>query len=1002
MPAVKKMQDTLLKINNNKNEGTDTYLNLVNNLLLKVQKPGQYLGIEWGHLVENVTARRRVGVSAREQENVSEYRRIGETAKKRWSDAKVKTALIYPDLYELGMANFGTKILYQIINSHSDYLCDRAYAPMQDMEALLRKENISLWGWESFKPLNDFDLLGFSLSYELSYTNVLNILELSKLEVLSAERKDIFPLVFAGGPAAFNPEPMADFIDFFIIGDGEEVIIEILDLIKSVGAYQRVCPNVGADCMSIQSKQDLLLKLAQIPGVYVPKFYNPDPNENYLPKPIDLSLRVPHASLGAGSGEAIPIDSPEKDRDCFVTPLLAMTIPEKITKRVVNLSDRNQPTSGPIPYLASVQDRQVMEIRRGCDRGCRFCQPGYVYLPVRERTPDELIKLSTEALKNTGYDEYSLLSLSASDYTRLHEAAVSLNAAHSKKGISLSMPSQRADRFNMEIANELNTVRKSGITLAPEAGTERLREVINKGLKEKDIKRAIESVYDGSFRHVKLYFMIGLPTETTADLDGIINLLKWANDLSRIKNKKPLDITCTISTFVPKAFTPFQWFSQNKTSEFEQKIIYLKQKIREYKLRTVKLNCTDPKIALLEAVMSRGDRRISELIYSAFKKGAKFDAWDECLDISLWKEAGKEINLDLDFEATKHREIGSINSWDIIDTGLLNKFLIEEMKKALSVTETSPCTENTCHACGVCFELGVLNLVTEDKSKNNKFVKEIDLGDETAKRRVGESANGRMGESASGRNGEPAYRRTGVSAKPKISLPTKSVQKIEIIHTKSADLRFISHLDVSRLFERAMRRAGIPFSFTEGFNPRPKMQWLLPLPIYYESDCELLHLELADYVEDPDLQIRLNQQLPPEFQLISAKTVDFNQKLGDVNNIKFLYRILTYKPEIWEKYICELRSLIESFLAQKFLILKVLKNNKDNKNKSEKQLDIRSQVEGIKITNELPLELELILSGSTRAEMVLDQIIPKGLKANDFQKNWQIDWKIKKENIIQI
>ncbi len=913
------MPTSVLENISNKQPSADTYLSLVNNLLLKVQKPGQYLGIEWGHLIENETTKRR----------------DGKGAKKRWSDVKVRTALIYPDLYELGMANFGTKILYQIVNSHSDYLCDRAYAPMQDMEALLRKENISLWGWESFKPLGDFELLGFSLSYELSYTNVLNILELSKLNILSKERNEIFPLVFAGGPAAFNPEPMAEFFDFFIVGDGEEVIIEILDLVKNVRANQSVCP-----------KDQLLLKLAQIPGVYVPKFYTPDPNENYLPKSVQSSL------------------------------------PEKIVKRVVDLSDKNQPTSGPVPYLSSVQDRQTIEIRRGCDRGCRFCQPGYVYLPVRERTPEDLVKLSTEALKNTGYDEYSLLSLSASDYTRLHEAAISLNSAHSSKGISLSMPSQRADRFDMEIANELNTVRKSGITLAPEAGTERLREVINKGLKEVEIKRAIENVYDSGFHHVKLYFMIGLPTETTDDLDGIINLLKWASDLSRIKNKRPIEITCTISTFVPKAFTPFQWYSQNSVSEFQQKINYLKQKVRDYRLRTVKLNCTDPKIALLEAVMSRGDRRVSKLIYGAYKKGAKFDAWDECLKMDTWHEAAKECGLDLNYEATKYRAISSVNPWDVIDTGLLNKFLVDEITKALNVVETSPCTENTCHACGVCFELGVLNVVTTDKSKNNKFVKEIE----------------KENEPVSGRGGETANRKTG--DKLKFELPVKSVQKVEIIHSKLSDLRFISHLDVSRLFERAMRRADLPISFTEGFNPRPKMQWLMPLPLYYESGYELMHLELSDYVEDSDLQIRLNQQLPPEFQLISAKTVDFKQKLGDVNNIKVLYKILTCNPHMWEKYICELRSLIESFLAQKFLILKVLKNKQDNKNKSEKQLDIRSQVEGIKIISESPLELELILSGNTRAEMVLDQITPKELKANDFQRNWQTDWKITREIII--
>ncbi|MBI3590120.1 MAG: TIGR03960 family B12-binding radical SAM protein [Candidatus Melainabacteria bacterium] len=927
------MQETILKNNEMQHfldtQEKNTYYNLVNNLLLKVQKPGQYLGIEWGHLVG-----REAEVKVQEKNNL-----------KSWTDTRIHAALIYPDLYELGMANFGTKILYQIINSHKDFLCDRAYAPMKDMEELLRKNNFPLWGWESFQPLNRFDLLGVSLSYELSYTNVLNILELSGLEVLSKDRKSLFPLIFAGGPATFNPEPMADFIDFFIVGDGEEVIIEVLELIK----------NEKQNDLNT-AKDELLLKIAQISGIYVPKFYTPNPNENYLPKPV---------------------------------PDLENKIPKKITKRVVSLTDLNQPISGPVPYLSSVQDRQTMEIRRGCDRGCRFCQPGYVYLPVRERTPEQLVKLSTEALKNTGYDEYSLLSLSASDYTQLHEAALSLNNAHAEKGISLSMPSQRADRFDLKIANELNTVRKSGITLAPEAGTERLREVINKGLKEEDIKKAIENVYDSGFNRVKLYFMIGLPTETFSDLDGIIELLRWTSNLSKIKNKRPLDITCTISTFVPKAFTPFQWFSQNTKEEFQEKINYLKQKVKEYRLRNVKLNCTDPKIALLEAVLSRGDRRMSELVYKAYRNGAKFDAWDECLNMEAWQLAGNEIGLDLHCEATRHREVGSLSPWDVIDSGLLNKFLIEEYNKAVKVSETAPCTENSCHACGVCFELGVLNEVTVDRSKNNKFVKTI---------------------SQATVNSKPISH-DKLPSISKTSLPVKTVQKIEIVHTKNSALRFISHLDIQRLFERALRRAEIPISFSEGFNPRPKMQWLMPLPLYYESDHELMHLELSGLVKDLDLQVLLNKQLPEEIQVRTAKNVDLRENLPNIENVKVLYKVLTCNPVLWEKYICEAKTAIDSFLAQNSLILKVFKKHQDKKNQSEKQLDIRPLVERITILNSNPFELELLLIGNTRAELVLDFITKQvlgsektetenveNLQNNFFQ--WQENWKIKKETVI--
>ena len=910
------MTATSTLTNDHSKTSSDTYSKLVNDLLLKVQKPGQYLGIEYGHLISN------------SNEKLSKL--------KQWDDTKVRSALIYPDLYELGMSNFGTKILYQIINNHPDFLCDRAYAPMEDMEAHLKENKISLWGWESFKPLNEFDLLGFSLSYELCYTNILNMLELSRLNVLSKDRKETFPLVFAGGPATFNPEPLADFIDFFIIGDGEEVVLEISEFIKQKKESK---PSI--------SKEQLLLELAQIQGVYIPQFYKPDVSDNYLPKPI------------------------RED------------VPEKIVKRVVNLGDYNQPTSGPIPYLASVQDRQVMEIRRGCDRGCRFCQPGYVYLPVRERTPDDLVRLSKEALKNTGYDEYSLLSLSASDYTQLHETASKLNAAHCSNGVSLSMPSQRADRFDMEIANELNAVRKSGITLAPEAGTERLREVINKGLKEKDIKQAIENVYDSGFKRVKLYFMIGLPTEDKSDLDGIINLLKWASDLSKVKNRRPLDITCTISTFVPKAFTPFQWFGQNSTAEFKEKINYLRQRIRELKLRTVRLNCTEPKIALLEAVMSRGDRRASRLVYDAYQKGAKFDAWDESFNIDVWYECARELGLDLDHEVTKQKEIGSTCPWEIIDSGLLKKFLIEEYNKAVQVIETAPCTEHKCHACGVCFDLNVFNWVTEDKSDKNKFVKTIESKDQKSTQRSTLPPEARLAKGGSTQ---------------RLKLPTQTVQKVEIVHSKTSGLRFISHLDVQRLFERAMRRACVNFAYTEGFNPRPKMQWLMPLPLYYESNYELMHLELASKCIDYDLQIQLNKHLPSEFQIKAVKSLNLPTKMPNIENIKFLYRVLTLRPNLWEKYICELSSAIEKFLSTQSLILKV--SRKKQGQSLEKEIDIRSLVERLKIVNENPLELELVVLGNTRAELVLGQIIPDSLKDSFLQNEWQMNWKIDKKDLV--
>lgn len=920
------MKNTLNKDNQLRSTNGDLYELLTTDLLLKVNKPTQYLGNEWGHLIDKKV----------------------DTSLKSWEETKVRTAIVYPDLYELGLANFGIKILYQILNSHKDFLCDRAYAPMSDMENILRERKIPLWGWETYKPLNQFDMLGISLSYELSYSNVLNLLEINGLELFSKDRKDIFPLIFAGGPTTFNPEPMAEFLDFYIIGDGEEVLIEISETIKT---FKDKCSNLNDS----NKKEELLIKLANIPGVYVPRFYTPDENNNYLP------VR-------------------NKDYD----------VPEKIAKRVVSLTDKNQPVSGLIPYLSTVHDRQVLEIRRGCDRGCRFCQPGYAYLPVRERTPENLVELSKKALKNTGYDEYSLLSLSASDYTKLHEVSMKLNKEHSKDGISLSMPSQRADRFDMAIANEINVVRKSGITLAPEAGTERLRQVINKGLKESDIRTAIENVYDSGYKSVKLYFMIGLPTETFEDLDGILNLLKWMSDLSKIKKKRPLNITCTISTFVPKAFTPFQWFSQDSTIMFNQKIQYLKDRLRELKLRNVKLNCTDPKFALLEALLSRGDRRLSKVIFNAFKKGAKFDAWGENINLDLWDQAGKLESIDIQNETTKHREIGSDCPWEIIDSGLLKKFMVEEIKKALSETETAACTEDSCHACGVCFDLNVLNEVSTDRSKGNKFVKVIE---EKENKKVEEKANNIPNEKA------PEKSKTKHN-----NLPSNTAEKIEIIHSKTGEMKFISHLDLQRLFERALRRAGIPFSFTAGFNPRPKFKWISPLPLFYESDHERLHIELYETTDNADLQVRLSEQLPPEIRIISVNKVSLTEKLPHLENVKTLYNVQSKTPLLWEEYISELQLNIEEFLQKDSQIIKVTKKNKDRKYPKivEKEIDIRSLVNGIKVLNQKPLEIELNVAGNCRPEVILNQVIPKKFyKTNEELKNkWQLDWEITKKDLI--
>ncbi len=774
---------------------------MTEDLLFQVSKPGQYLGNEWG------------------------------AARRQFDSAAVRLCLAFPDTYELGMSNFGQRILYQIVNKLPSFMSDRTFAPCPDMEELLRLKKLSLWGFESRRPLDQFELIGFSLAYELTYTNVLNMLDLSQINPLAQERDEIFPLIFGGGPAAVNPEPMARFMDFFIIGDGEKAVPAAMEVVRQFKAQQGLPEQAtGALSQSAPSaltakelRLELLKELAhKVPGVYVPQLY------------------------GEVSGE-----QPAKP--------LYPDIEERVVRQAVPLTDENQPGVSIVPYLSLVHDRQVLEVRRGCDRGCRFCQPGYTFLPVRERSAEDLLRLSKEGLDNSGYREYSLLSLCVSDYTALTQAVKSLNQAHAVRRASMSFPSQRADRMNLDVADELKAVRRSGITLAPEAGTERLRAVINKGLRHEQIIGAIESAYRSGWSSVKLYFMIGLPTEHDEDLEGIVAILKEATQrCRRLRKESPsgtyhrdIEFTCTISNFVPKPFTPFQWFPQVGPSEMAQRQQFLRSKIKESGLRNVQLNCTEPVISLLESVICRGERDTAELIYRAWRKGARFDAWDDRFCGQLWQEAAAEMNICLEELATKQRAIGSRQPWDVVDVGLSQWWLVSEWKKALAVSETSPCTENTCHACGICTTLGTTHLLACPKPEAadaNPFVK--------------------------GLSPETASHPSLAFAPPSPESPSKTITKIVFEFKKTGDLKFISHLDLQHLLARAARRAGIAVAFSEGFNPSPKLSLALSLALYIEGLAEVGEIELAEELSGQDFQHRLNAALPAEVQILRAENIE--------------------------------------------------------------------------------------------------------------------------------
>ncbi|MDA0773134.1 MAG: TIGR03960 family B12-binding radical SAM protein [Cyanobacteria bacterium] len=901
---------------------------LRNKILPQVQKPGQYLGNEWG------------------------------AAHKDWDSAKSRMVLVYPDLYELGMSNFGLKLLYQIVNNHPDYLCDRAFAVMPDMEEMMRANEMPLWSWEANKPLAEFDFIGISLAYELCYTNVLNVLDLAGLPLKTKDRDLSHPLVFAGGPACFNPEPMAEYFDFFIIGDGEELILEIQAIL------------IGHREKGIGNREELLYELAQLQGIYVPSLYELD--ENFIPQPI---------------------------------PSPVSPIPYPVLKRITQyLTDANNPISGPIPHIKTVQDKQVLEIRRGCDRGCRFCQVGYTYLPVRERSAEDLLRLSGESVKQSGYEDITLLSLSASDYTCLTEAAHAINDEHAQNGVGLSMPSQRADRFNVQLADEVSGARKSGMTFAPEAGTERMRRIINKGLSEAEIKRAIQGTYDKGWKQVKLYFMIGLPFEEDADLDGIIDILEWAANLHRSTGvdgkcrKAPLKITCTISTFVPKTFTAFQWFPQCSVAEFYRKQKYLRDGLRQRRVaKQIKLNCTEPELAMIESVLSRGDRRWGEVIQKLWETGSRMDSWSEHFNINRWQQVAAECGLNIEEEVSKDREPGSKQPWDVLTIGFTDKFLLHEWQQAVAEIETAPCTENKCHACGVCFNLNVKNIVGVDLSDSNPFIETLNqderLADQDVLKQEWLIRAQKYHELLlfldilvnTGMTVIEHVQRVSDRLPKIIVKNTVCKQRVKLKITKLGDYRFASHLDFQRLLERAFRRSGLPLVHTMGFNQRIKISWLSALSLFVESMGEYLIIELAEVFDDLDkLKEILNQELPEQARIVEVTVISSKERLSLEDVLETVYTAkLIQDDELFsqnndlgntdkDEFQQKLDQRLTTFLDQREIVVTGVKKDPRGKGQSK---NIRDNIIDMQFLDSEQLELRL--RSTQRPDEVLNAFLTK-------------------------
>lgn len=559
---------------------------------------------------------------------------------------QINFLLAFPDIYEVGMSHLGIRILYHLLNEEENIAAERVYTPWFDLEDKMRELEMPLFSLESKEPASNFDIIGFTLQYELSYSNILNMLDLAEVPLKSEDRTTEDPLVIAGGPCAVNPEPIADFFDIIVIGEAEALLEELVTVYRR---WQK----------TEDSREELLHQLAGISGVYVPDFYNIDYNRTEVD-----SFTVEYSDLS-----------------------------DRITKRVVSdLDESYYPSQWIVPYMDIVHDRINLEVARGCSRGCRFCQAGMTYRPVRERSQERLEELAADLVDKTGYEELGLTSLSTSDYSQIESLTERLVDDYSELQVGISLPSLRAEASSVELAKKVQQIKKTGLTFAPEAGTQRLRDVINKGVTENDLMEAVQAAYDAGWQRVKLYFMIGLPTETEKDLAGIVELAKKVASIGKLKVK------VSVSTFIPKPYTPFQWVGFNKLEDLRDKIDYLQQNLKG---RGLSLDWNDPALSLLEAAFSRGDRRLNQVLMKAKELGAKFDGWSEHFDIDLWKQAFKESGLDLEEYVYRDFDLEDRLPWDHIEVGVTKDYLRKEYNKALDEKVTEDCRFTDCSGCGV-------------------------------------------------------------------------------------------------------------------------------------------------------------------------------------------------------------------------------------------------------------------------------------------------------------
>ncbi|HXX35395.1 MAG TPA: TIGR03960 family B12-binding radical SAM protein [Thermodesulfobacteriota bacterium] len=749
--------------------------------------------------------------------------------RKDLAKVKLKFCLAFPDVYEVGMSHLGIQILYHILNAKEEVACERAFAPWVDMENVLRRRQIPLSSLESSTPLNQFDIVGFSLQYELCLTNVLNMLALSNIPLFSTDRDNRFPIIIAGGPLTFNPAPIADFFDALVIGDGEEVALEICEIaLQSKEAGAR--------------KEDFLKSLSQLEGVYVPSMQR----------------------------EA-----------------------QKIHKRVVtNINQAPFPTCPIVPFMKVVHDRLNIEIARGCKRGCRFCEAGFVHRPYRERSPESIHEILGASLKQTGYEELSLLSLSAGDYSSIEPLLSNLMDQLESKKVAVSFPSLRIESVVGQLADQVKRVRKTGFTVAPEAGTERLRSVINKELDERVFFQGLSELFSKGWKNIKLYFMMGLPTEKEEDLRGIFELTKKITSLAERQKIHP-NINVSVSTFVPKPHTPFQWEAQIPLEEMKEKLHLVRDGVKRNHLG---FKWQDPHLSFLEGIFSTGDRNLSRVLVEAYRLGCRFDGWSDQFRYPLWEEAFQKTGLKIDVHTQKKKR-DDVLPWSLIETGMDARFLWEEYQRGLNEKTSAPCVAENCRRCGIC-------------------------------------------------NGKTILVREGTSAE--VGGPEKEVRrdiqkkerkkKIRLKFKKVGEMRFLSHLELAHLFYRASKRAGLPLCFSEGFHPMPKIVFATALPVGMESLTEIVDMECDEKITPSEVVEKLNRTLPPGIEIKEAEEVPLFFHLSSLTQPSIYWVPLDHFSS-QENAILKIKEILDK---KEFLI----HQERDGKKRS---VDIRPLIEKMEI-----------------------------------------------------